>query len=65
VTGKCECPEFRSGRLCGAAAAWRVQVGTRKADAQLSCGRHLNMTCLAMRHAEGRKVALTVTEVTG
>jgi len=61
---KCECPEFRSGLPCGPQAMWLVQVGTRKADAQLCCGRHLSMTCTAMRHAEGRPVALTVMEVT-
>jgi hypothetical protein len=63
TAGKCECPEFRSGLPCGRDAKWLVQVGTRKADAQLSCARHLSPTCEAMRHAEGReRVALTVTE---
>lgn len=61
---KCECPEFRSGLPCGKTAAWLVQVGTRKADAQLSCPRHLSMTCLAMYQAEDRRSAtLTVTAV--
>lgn len=62
---KCECREFRSGLPCGRTAAWLVQVGTRKADAQLSCPRHLSMTCEVMRHGEGREAAaLTVTAVT-
>jgi hypothetical protein len=65
VTGECECAEISSGLPCGKTAMWLVQVGTRKADAQLSCGRHLSMTCETMRHAEGRETALTVTKVTG
>jgi hypothetical protein len=45
---------------------WLVQVGTRKADAQRSCARHLSRTCEIMRHWEEREaVALTVTAVTG
>ena len=61
----CECPEFRSGLPCGKTAMWLVQVGTRKADAQRSCGRHLSMTCTAMYGADSpRKPALTVTAVT-
>ena len=58
----CECPEFASGLPCGKAAKWLIQVGTRKADAQLSCARHLSMTCQALYEAEHpRKPVLTVT----
>jgi uncharacterized protein YbbK (DUF523 family) len=64
VNGKCECPESRSGLPCGRTAAWLVQVGTRKADAQHSCARHLSRTCQAMYQAEDRhEAALTVTAV--
>jgi hypothetical protein len=62
---KCECPEFASGLPCGKTAKWLVQVGTRKADAQHSCGGHLNRTCEAMYEGDNpRKPALTVTAVT-
>ena len=61
----CECPEFRSGLICGSLPKWLVMVGTRKSDAQLSCGVHLNATCALMLAAEGRSgAALTVTPVT-
>lgn len=60
----CECPEFSSGLPCGRSAMWLVQVGTRKADAQLSCPRHLSMTCSALYGADDpRKPTLTVTAV--
>jgi hypothetical protein len=52
------------GRLCKHAAAWFVQVGTRKLDGQYSCPQHLNMTCRALYEAGNpRKPALTVTKV--
>ncbi len=61
---KCESPERISGLPCGRSAMWLVQVGTRKADAQPSCARHLSMTCEIMYGAEGRReAALTVTAV--
>jgi hypothetical protein len=60
---KCESRERRTGLLCPAVALWLVQIGTRKTDAQLSCGRHLNLVCAAMAVTEERPVALTVTEV--
>ena len=61
---KCECPEFASGLPCGKTAKWLVQVGTRKADAQLCCGNHLSRTCEAMYEAESpRKPSLMVTAV--
>ena len=61
----CECPEFRTGLTCGRAAAWLVQVGARKSDAQLSCARHLSPTCEMRLGAEGRPgAALTVTALT-
>lgn len=43
---------------CRARAAWKVAVGDRGSDAQLSCGRHLGMTCAAMLGAEGRPGAV-------
>ena len=57
----CEQAEIKGG--CKERAQWRVAVGTRSADAQLSCGRHLNRTCWAMVGAESPRVhvALTVT----
>lgn len=59
----CEHPDG-NGIQCGNAAAWVVQVGTRRADKQLSCGRHLHRTCEAMSAGEApRNAALTVTPV--
>lgn len=56
----CEYPELP----CRARAAWLVTVGSRKADRQLSCGRHLNQACLALASAElPRTALLTVTSV--
>lgn len=48
---------------CQAPPVWCVSVGTRHTDAQLSCGRHLNRTCVAMLGAEGRQAALTVRRI--
>lgn len=60
----CESLGLSSGLPCGRAAKWLVQVGTRKADAQFCCGRHLSMTCTALYEADNpRKPALTVTAV--
>lgn len=65
MSGHCECPEVRTGLTCGRSAAWLVQVGTRKADAQLSCARHLSGTCAMMLSAEDRPAAtVTVTALT-
>ena len=68
MTGRCECPEFRTGLTCGRAAAWLVQVGRRLSDAQLSCRLHLSRTCEIMLGAETmlteRTVTLTVTALT-
>lgn len=59
---RCECRD--NAGTCGALALWRVSVGTRRADAQDSCGRHLNMTCAALEGGEGRGgVSLTVRRV--
>ena len=64
-TRTCESRERRTGLPCCAQATWHVQVGTRKADAQLACGRHLNSACEAMLGAEERPGAtLTLTAVT-
>lgn len=61
---KCESLKFGSGLPCNQPAEWLVQVGTRKADAQFSCGRHLSMTCKSLYEAENpRKPSLTVTAV--
>jgi hypothetical protein len=65
VPPKCECPELRTGRPCGLAAVWFVQVGSRQSDGQYCCGKHLHGTCEAMSGAElPRRAALTVTAVT-
>lgn len=65
MSGHCECPEFRTGLTCGHAAMWLVRVGTRKADAQLSCSHHLSRTCTIMLSAEDRHgAALTVEALT-
>lgn len=62
---RCECTEVTSGLGCRITASWLVGVGSRKSDAQLSCGRHLNITCQLMASLEGRAgVTLTVTPVT-
>lgn len=62
MNGKCETRAISDGRPCGRTAAWQVRVGTRNADAQLSCNRHLSLTCRMMRICEGRdRVTLTVT----
>lgn len=62
---RCQAPDGR-GRACGARASWLVSVGSRRSDAQLACGRHLNMAALAMLGAEGRASAvLAVTPVAG
>lgn len=56
---KCEDPDG-----CREKAVWLVGVGDRKADRQLSCGRHLNRTCHAMAEAEyPRTVRLTLVLV--
>jgi hypothetical protein len=49
--------EFERGNatVCADTADWRVSVGTRAADAQLTCGTHLAETCMAMYEAEGRR----------
>lgn len=61
---RCECAEFTGLDGCPAAGTWRVQVGSRNADAQLSCGRHLNRTCQALAAAElPRRATLTLTPV--
>lgn len=65
MTASCEFAHWQP-HACGARASWIVAVGTRKSDAQASCGRHLNLTCTAMRGAETRAtVTLTVTPVRG
>jgi hypothetical protein len=59
---RCECTDGTGPDGCPARGTWRVQVGTRKTDAQRSCGRHLNRVCLAMEGAEGRQnTVLTLT----
>jgi hypothetical protein len=58
---KCQSAEERTGNPCPAEAAWIVAVGTRTADEQLACGRHLSRVCWALEGAEGREnVKLTV-----
>ena len=62
---RCQAPDG-SGHACRARASWRVSIGSRRSDAQLACGRHLNMAALAMLGAEGRASAvLAVTPVAG
>jgi hypothetical protein len=61
---RCECTENLGPGGCPAAASWRVRVGTRRTDAQLSCGRHLHRVCLAMTGAEApRNASLTVARL--
>jgi hypothetical protein len=56
------CQDQADGDKCPAEAKWLVRVGTRAADAQRSCGRHLNRTCQALYEAEApRRPVLTVT----
>lgn len=38
---------------CTRRAVFRVQVGTRNTDAQLSCGIHLVRTCRVMAYGDG------------
>jgi hypothetical protein len=64
VKALCECVSIRTGLAdCRARPSWRVAVGSRKYDAQLSCGRHLNRTCQVMLHDERLGTVLTVTHV--
>ena len=46
--------ERDNGTPCGDTAIWRVSIGGRKSDAQLTCYLHLNETCSAMYEAEQR-----------
>lgn len=63
MTASCEFAHWQP-HACGARASWVVAVGTRKSDAQASCGRHLNLTCTTMQAAEQRTgVAFTVTAI--
>lgn len=62
----CEYVRLRDQRRCGALIKFRVQVGTRKYDAQLTCSQHLARTCAAMAYGEsddGPPVPLTVTQL--
>jgi hypothetical protein len=56
VRPRCEFPD----PACRRPASWRVAVGTRTSDAQLSCGQHLNGTCRAMLEAEYPRAAVTL-----
>jgi hypothetical protein len=47
----------RNGFECGCRALWLVSVGTRRTDAQYSCGLHLSSTCTALLSAEDRPEA--------
>lgn len=61
---RCEMTAWTGLTGCPARAVWKVAVGTRKLDAQLSCGRHLNRTCESLVQAEfPRKADLTITRV--
>ncbi len=62
---RCECAEFTGYLGCLSKPRWRVAVGSRSHDAQLSCGTHLNRTCLILIEAEQPRAAvtLTITEV--
>jgi hypothetical protein len=58
----CESSEERTGRPCLVRAVWKVQVGTREADAQLACGRHVHRVAQAMYGAEEpRHPVITLT----
>lgn len=63
MTARCEFAHFQP-EVCGARASWLVAVGSRKTDAQRSCGRHLNLTCDVLFWAEQRTDAtLTITRI--
>ena len=63
MTARCEFARCQP-HACGARASWLVAVGSRKADAQHSCGRHLNLTCDMLLGAEQRgNVTLTITRI--
>ena len=53
-TQRCE-HRYDSGRSCSFLPYWRVSVGTRTMDAQLSCKRHLAHTCELLYASEGRR----------
>lgn len=64
VKDNCEAGRYSDGLLCPATAAWIVQVGTRKTDAQRACSVHLSRVCRALYAAEERDGAvLTVRPV--
>ena len=56
----CETPDI-GGWPCKRKAVWLVMVGTRRADAQLSCPQHLNKTCRTQLDNERSLVERTVT----
>ncbi len=52
MTGTCEHrQDFRAA--CAHPAVFLIQVGTRKSDAQRSCGVHLARTCMVMAYGDG------------
>lgn len=59
------CEDRYLGPVCGRMAVFLVQVGTRKYDAQLSCGIHIARTCRVMAYGDcdlgERPKVLTVT----
>lgn len=60
------CEDRYDGDPCAEPAGWRVRVGNRNYDAQLSCNDHLGRTCQVMADAEGgREVWLNVLRLEG
>jgi hypothetical protein len=56
VSAPCEHPDG-----CQARAIWRVAVGSRSSDAQLSCRRHMSQACQAMAEAEFPRAAVVLS----
>jgi hypothetical protein len=64
MTETCETRVLNTDQACGHPAKFTVRIGTRKFDAQHSCGQHLARTCMAMAYGDaglgGRPKDLTV-----
>lgn len=58
------CEDIYDGEDCTRRAAWLIQVGSRRTDAQTSCPQHLSRTCQVMIDAENRNdVTLSLTRL--
>lgn len=64
MTETCETRVLNTNQVCGHPARFTVQVGSRRYDAQHSCGQHLARTCMALAYGDadlgGRPRDLTV-----